>query len=123
MREHVERGEELLRDVPELRIIAHTVRHHHERFDGRGYPEGLAGTTIPIEARILAAVDTWSALRRDRPYRAALDEADAVAELRGVAGAQLDPDVVEALCAVLGAGFAPQANTRKGTWPSGPAFP
>ena len=101
MREHPAHGEALVRAVPDLRPVAPIVRHHHERWDGTGYPDGLAGTAIPLEARIIAAVDTWSAMTNDRPYRAALTEAAAHGELDRVAGSQLDPDVIAALRSVL----------------------
>ncbi len=81
------------------------VRSHHERWDGGGYPDALAGTDIAIEARIVAACDTWNAMTTDRSYRAALPEAVAVAELRECAGTQFDPDVVEAVLAVVAPGI------------------
>jgi diguanylate cyclase (GGDEF)-like protein/PAS domain S-box-containing protein len=101
MREHSAHGEVLITAVPDLRPIAPIVRHHHERWDGSGYPDGLAGTAIPLEARIIAAVDAWSAMTTDRAYRAALPEAAALLELDRVAGSQLDPEVVGALRSVL----------------------
>jgi diguanylate cyclase (GGDEF)-like protein len=101
MREHAAHGEALVAAVGDLRPVAPIVRHHHERWDGKGYPDGLAGTSIPLEARIVAAVDSWSAMTSDRPYRAALPEAVALEELERVAGSQLDPDVVAALRSVL----------------------
>jgi diguanylate cyclase (GGDEF)-like protein len=101
MREHPAYGEALIRAVPDLRPVAPIVRHHHERWDGTGYPDGLAATAIPLEARIIAAVDAWSAMTTDRPHRAAMTEAAALSELDRVAGSQLDPDVVGALRSVL----------------------
>jgi HD-GYP domain-containing protein (c-di-GMP phosphodiesterase class II) len=80
------------------------VRAAHERWDGTGYPDGLAGEQIPLGARILFACDCYGAMKAERPYRAARDEADARDELRRVAGTQLDPLVVEALLGVLDAG-------------------
>jgi HD-GYP domain-containing protein (c-di-GMP phosphodiesterase class II) len=103
MRAHAAHGEALVLAVPELRPLARIVRHHHERADGRGYPDGLAGEAIPLEARIVAAVDAWSAMTSDRPYRRALGFDAAVAELDRVAGAQLDAEVVAALKSVVGA--------------------
>jgi HD-GYP domain-containing protein (c-di-GMP phosphodiesterase class II) len=73
------------------------VRSHHERWDGSGYPDQLAGDAIPIEARIIACCDTWNAMRTDRSYRRALDRGVAMAELQNAAGSQLDPGVVDAL--------------------------
>ena len=69
MRTHAEIGEQLVRRIEALSSAAPTVRHHHEHFDGSGYPDGLAGDAIPIEARIVAAADAYSAITADRPYR------------------------------------------------------
>jgi putative nucleotidyltransferase with HDIG domain len=80
-----------------MREVGSIVRSHHERWDGGGYPDGLAGEQIPIEARIISCCDTWNAMRTDRPYRKALDYATAEAELRSAAGTQLDPGLVESL--------------------------
>ena len=73
------------------------VRHHHERWDGRGYPDGIAGEAIPLAARIICVCDAYSAMTTNRPYRAALPVADAVAELERCSSDQFDPDVVIAL--------------------------
>jgi HD-GYP domain-containing protein (c-di-GMP phosphodiesterase class II) len=78
------------------------VRHHHERLDGGGYPDGLAGDAIPLEARIMFVADSFEAMTSDRPYRDGMPVADAVAELRRCAGSQFDPvcvDVLEELVA------------------------
>ncbi len=72
------------------------IRHHHERWDGSGYPDGLAGRAIPLAARIVAVADVFDALTSDRPYRAALGGGAALAYLAGEAGRTLDPDVVAA---------------------------
>jgi HD-GYP domain-containing protein (c-di-GMP phosphodiesterase class II) len=72
------------------------VRHHHERFDGGGYPDGLAGDAIPIGARIVAVADSFDAVTSERPHRPALDQERALALLEREAGAQLDPEVVAA---------------------------
>jgi len=76
------------------------VRHHHENWDGTGYPDRLAGEAIPLGARIVAVCDAFSAMCEDRPYGRVLTEADAVAELRRCAGTQFDPRVVRAFCRV-----------------------
>ena len=81
--------------------VGQIVRSHHERWDGDGYPDALAGPQIPLEARIIACCDTWNAMRTDRAYRRALDVDVAMAELRAAAGTQLDPDVVQTLTGVL----------------------
>ena len=101
VRRHPIVGEELVRRIDQLADVAFVIRHHHERWDGHGYPDGLAATAIPLEARIVAAVDAWLAMRSDRAYRAKRSTASALAELRRCAGTQFDPAVVDALCAVL----------------------
>ena len=77
------------------------MRHHHERYDGSGYPDRLVGVAIPIEARIVAAADAYSAMTAERPYSAARTPQEAAAELRRSAGSHLDPGVVAALLDVL----------------------
>jgi two-component system cell cycle response regulator len=89
--------------VPVLRALAPMIRAHHERWDGTGYPDGLAGDSIPLGARLVAAADAYGAMTSDRPYRQASTPAYALAELRRCAGAQFDPAVVAALERVLGA--------------------
>jgi HD-GYP domain-containing protein (c-di-GMP phosphodiesterase class II) len=84
-----------------LAEVGLAVRHHHERWDGRGYPDGLAGDDIPLAARIITACDSYSAMTTNRSYRAAMPQDEAIAELRGCAGTQFDPQVVEAFVAVL----------------------
>ena len=100
MRRHPELGARILSRAA-LADIAGWVHAHHERMDGRGYPRGLSAERIPIEARILAVADAYEAMTADRPYRAAMPEAAAQAELRRCAGAQFDPAVVEALVQAL----------------------
>lgn len=106
MREHPVIGERILRPLPGLAHVATGVRHEHERWDGTGYPDGLAGAAIPVASRIVLACDAWSALVSDRPYRAALAPDEARAELVRCAGAQFDPGVVGALLACLDEGAA-----------------
>jgi diguanylate cyclase (GGDEF)-like protein len=102
MRTHPLIGEEIVRGVAALREAAAAVRHHHERYAGDGYPDGLAGSAIPHEARIVAAADAFSAMTADRPYSSARTPAEAAFELQRSAGTHLDPAVVSALLAVLG---------------------
>ena len=80
---------------------ARWVRHHHERVDGRGYPDRLAGDEIPLESRIILVADAYEAMTSDRPYRRAPGREFAVQELQRGAGTQFDADVVDALCRVL----------------------
>jgi len=101
VRAHVALGADLVTRVAELAPAADGVRHHHERYDGSGYPDGLAGDEIPLEARILACADTYSAITVDRVYRDARSAEEAIAELRACAGSQLDPKIVDAAIAVL----------------------
>ena len=89
-------GYSLVREVPALEGIAPALLHHHERFDGRGYPAGLAGDDIPLEARIIGVADSFSAMTAQRPYRDAMTLDEACDELERCAGSQFDPTVVEA---------------------------
>jgi diguanylate cyclase (GGDEF)-like protein len=113
MAEHPVAGERILLRIPELAAIAPVVRHEHEHWDGTGYPDGLVGHRIPVGARIILACDAYHAMIAERPYRAALSPAEAVAELRRGARRQFDPDVVDALLDLLGHA-APQARDRSG---------
>ena len=79
-----------------IAMAATIARSHHERWDGTGYPDGLAGEEIPIAARIVAVADVYDALVTNRPYRAALSETEAVNEIDAGTGSQFDPRVVEA---------------------------
>jgi putative nucleotidyltransferase with HDIG domain len=97
MKQHPVIGERILRVLPGLGSIARIVRHEHERWDGCGYPDGLAGDQIPLGSRIIIAADTYHAITSDRPYRAAKPHEAAVEELRRCAGTQFDPRVTEVL--------------------------
>jgi putative nucleotidyltransferase with HDIG domain len=102
MRRHPEIGAEMLSGISGLERVRAAVLAHHERFDGRGYPAGLAGDEIPAEARLISVVDAYDAMTNDRPYRKALSHEEAITELEAGAGSQFDPFVVEAVKAVLG---------------------
>jgi diguanylate cyclase (GGDEF)-like protein len=97
MRDHPVIGERILRTIPGMGAVARIVRHEHERFDGGGYPDGLAGEAIPIGSRVILACDAYHAMTSDRPYRHAMAHDDAVEELAAAAGTQFDPRVVAAL--------------------------
>ena len=101
MRKHPAIGERILRAIPGMGTIARVVRHEHERWDGDGYPDRLAGEQIPIAARIILACDAYHAMISDRPYRKAMPDHVVMAELTGNAGIQFDPKVVEALVGYL----------------------
>ena len=98
VRLHSERGARLLSAVPEMEEVAAAVRHHHENYDGTGYPEGLAGEQIPLASRIIHVADAYDAMTSPRPFRNALDHAHAVRALANGAGTQFDPEVVAAFC-------------------------
>ena len=100
MRRHPEEGVRILQSVPFLDTALDIVRHHHERWDGTGYPAGLRGEEIPVSARVFAIVDTVDAMTSDRPYRAGLSLDVATQELFTHAGTQFDPACVEAFAAL-----------------------
>lgn len=101
---HVESSARILESSPFLSEIIPLVLHHHERWDGRGYPRGLSAEEIPLGARILAVADAFDAMTTDRPYRAALDAAKARRVLVQERGTQFDPNVVDVLVGLLDAG-------------------
>ena len=101
MKRHPEDGANTLSNVPTAGDAVPVILHHHERFDGTGYPHGLSGEDIPIGARILLVADAFDAMTEDRPYRKAMPVADAVAELKRFSGTQFDPTVVDAFLVVL----------------------
>jgi HD-GYP domain-containing protein (c-di-GMP phosphodiesterase class II) len=94
MRRHSEIGAAILEVNEAMADIAQIVRHHHERWDGRGYPDGLVGSSIPLGGRIIAVADAFNAMISDRIYRAALPLERAWAELRAHAGSQFDAEIV-----------------------------
>jgi HD-GYP domain-containing protein (c-di-GMP phosphodiesterase class II) len=102
MRRHTVIGEAIIAEAPALRPVAALVRASHERWDGAGYPDGLAGFEIPLGARIVAVCDAFSAMRQARPYGAVLSESEALDELRRGAGSQFDPALVAAFCVLRG---------------------
>ena len=96
MREHVTRGAEIVAKFPPFRAMIPAIRHHHERWDGLGYPDRLAGDDIPLEAAIIGLAETWDAMTTDRPYAHALSLSEAMAGIRAASGKQLSPAVVDA---------------------------
>jgi HD-GYP domain-containing protein (c-di-GMP phosphodiesterase class II) len=107
VKQHVALGHMIVRDVPDLDLVRAGIRHHHERWDGDGYLDRLAGEEIPLIARILAVGDAFSAMTTTRPYRKALDLREALTRLEDASGSQLDEDLVTAF--VTGIETAPDA--------------
>ena len=95
IRAHPAKGSEIVGQIEELREVATAIRHHHERFDGRGYPDGLAGQAIPLPSRIIAVADAFEAMTADRSYRRGMGVQRAVCELQQGSGTQFDPILVE----------------------------
>jgi putative two-component system response regulator len=101
MREHVVIGERIVRHLPSAADLLPILRHHHERFDGGGYPDGLCGHKIPLLARIVSVSDAHDALSSDRPYRARLDQSQATETLMRGAGQQWDRELISLLLSEL----------------------
>ncbi len=101
IKQHVSLGEVMIKEIPDLSDVLAAVGSHHERWDGDGYPRGLVGEGIPLLGRILAVSDAYSAMTTDRPYRKALVPAEARKEMQRIAGAQLDPYLVEVFMEIL----------------------
>lgn len=104
LKTHTIIGERICRPLGRNRLILEVIRHHHERYDGKGYPDGLAGEDIPIAARIMAVVDAYDALTSDRPYRARRSQEQAVEILKQEAGKQFDPKIATAFISLLETG-------------------
>jgi HD-GYP domain-containing protein (c-di-GMP phosphodiesterase class II) len=97
MRTHPIKSAELAGTVTQLRDVVPLIRHHHENWDGTGYPDGLRGESIPLGSRIIMFADTIDAMTTDRPYRAALDATAVRKELLRFRGTQFDPEICDAL--------------------------
>jgi putative nucleotidyltransferase with HDIG domain len=110
MRRHPSIGANVVSHVGSLARLAPIIRSHHERYDGAGYPEGLRGAEIPLEARIVAVVDAYDAMISDRPYRLRMSVEGARQKLRECAGTQFDPEVVAALDRQLDAEAEPVSS-------------
>ncbi len=101
MEAHVLYGEQYALEHPVLQAFAPAIRGHHERFDGRGYPDGIAGARIPLTTRIVSVADSFNAMIDRRPYRAPRAPSDALLELHRNRGTQFDPEIVDAMIAVV----------------------
>jgi len=97
MKDHPEIGFNILSPIKKFVEVTQAIRHHHERHDGRGYPDGLQGEEISINARIIAVADALDAMTTDRPYRMGIDAARAVTVIQSNSGTQFDPMVADAL--------------------------
>ena len=113
IKEHTATGERILRSVPELSGAALLVRHSHEHYDGKGYPDGLSGEEIPIGSRVILCADAFHAIRSDRPYRKGRSRIEAMKEMQRCAGSQFDPEVVAALTKLTGR----SGSARRGKLP------
>jgi HD-GYP domain-containing protein (c-di-GMP phosphodiesterase class II) len=114
--EHPRIGQVVLEQAGAIRDAASIVLHHHEWFDGRGYPHGLAGSEIPIGSRIVAIADAYEAMISHRPYSPAMAHDAAIEELKRQRGSQFDPDLVDVFIALVGDGLM-ENGERYGTMP------
>jgi putative nucleotidyltransferase with HDIG domain len=96
MREHPTRGAEIVAKFSPFQAAVPAIRHHHERWDGRGYPDRLAGEDVPLEAAIIGLAETWDAMTTNRPYATALSLSEAMAGIRAARETQLSPVIVDA---------------------------
>lgn len=110
MKAHTMMGKEMIEGIPFLERAIPQVIHHHEKYDGSGYPEGLSGTGIPQASRIIAVVDAFEAMTRNRPYRERLSVEAAVEEIRRASGVQFDPEVVKVLVRLCRTGALPNVD-------------
>jgi putative nucleotidyltransferase with HDIG domain len=101
MREHVDRGAEIVARISSLKGSVPAIRHHHERWDGLGYPDRLSGKDVPLEAAIIAIADAWDAMTTDRPYAVALDVDEAMLQIHAGRGKQFNPVVVDAFLSAV----------------------
>jgi HD-GYP domain-containing protein (c-di-GMP phosphodiesterase class II) len=107
IKQHPEIGAKIVQSLPQLRDLLPGILHHHESVDGAGYPYGLKGDEIPLQARIMAVADTYDAMTSHRPYRAGMPHAKAVEIIRGRAGIQWDLEAVKAFLTI------PQATLER----------
>jgi diguanylate cyclase (GGDEF)-like protein/putative nucleotidyltransferase with HDIG domain len=101
MRNHPSYSVDILEPLSDMESLIHAIKFHHERYDGKGYPSGIRGNNIPLEARILCVADAYDAMLSDRPYRRGMEKEEALEELRDNSGTQFDPLVVDTLLNIL----------------------
>jgi HD-GYP domain-containing protein (c-di-GMP phosphodiesterase class II) len=101
IKEHPDTGVRILGSIPSMKKVLPVIQHHHERFDGKGYPTGLIGSQIPLWARMTAVADTYHALTSDRPYRNGMSQDKALTIINDVRGTQLCPDCVDVFIKIL----------------------
>lgn len=116
MKSHPVRSGKILEKISTLRNLVPGIKHHHERYDGLGYPDGLMGENIPLYARIILIADTFDAMTSTRPYRLALDKEVAFDELRKCAGTQFDAALVEAFIQSFGIKEKKKVTRRPSLW-------
>ena len=120
MKRHPVTSEAILKSFKNTEVILAGIRHHHERYDGTGYPDSLAGDKIPFPARILAVADAYDAMVTRRPYKASMTVEQAAAEIRRCTGTQFDPKIVEAFFRLFARGALPRAEERLDADPNAP---
>ncbi len=105
MKSHSEYGEEIMSRFEILAKEAKIIRHHHERYDGRGYPDRLAGDEIPVCSRIIAVCDAYDAMVTERPYRKGLEAGAILEEMTRCSGSQFDPAIMQAFTDIIRDGY------------------
>jgi len=101
VKKHPALGADIFSNIDSLKEVSEIIRHHHEWYNGRGYPDGLAGKKIPLGSRIISVVDAYQAMTSDRPYRRAFSKEKAIYELKRRAGSQFDPEIVRIFIRIL----------------------
>ncbi len=101
IRLHPNRGADIIGNIKQFKDVTPGVKHHHERFDGSGYPDGLKGKDIPLFARIILVADSFDAMTSDRPYRKGLSREKGIEEIKKGSGTQFDPEIVSAFLKVV----------------------
>ena len=107
IKKHPNLGADLFSNIDKFKKVSQVIKYHHEWYNGKGYPDGLIGEKIPLGSRIINVADAYQAMTSDRPYREALSEREAIAELKRCAGSQFDPEIVMVFIRILN-GFIPE---------------